>query len=118
MAEFIHKNLPFVAWIAFMGMEYTGYAIKNSKNIWVEPKDYIAHLLNAVKFLDEWRYNVCIYNIPLCLLPDSFHDFAQKSISDWKNDYPDICQECKKKEMCCGLFTTSIKPYKGLKAIQ
>ena len=41
-------------------------------------------------------YNVCIYNIPLCLLPDSFHDFAQKSISDWKNDYPDICQECKK----------------------
>ena len=94
MAEFIHKNLPFVAWIAFMGMEYTGYAIKNSKNIWVEPKDYIAHLLNAVKFLDEWRYNVCIYNIPLCLLPDSFHDFAQKSISDWKNDYPDICQEC------------------------
>jgi His-Xaa-Ser system radical SAM maturase HxsC len=118
LAEFIHKNLPFVAWIAFMGMEYTGYAIKNAKSIWIEPKEYVAHLLDAVKYLDEWHYNVCIYNIPLCLLPDKFHKFAQKSISDWKNDYTDICQECKKKEMCCGLFTTSIKPYVGLKAIQ
>jgi hypothetical protein len=73
MAEFIHKNLPFVAWIAFMGMEYTGYDIKNSKNIWVEPKDYIAHLLNAVKFLDEWRYNESL--IGLSRLQDSLTYF-------------------------------------------
>lgn len=118
MAEFIHKNLPFVSWIAFMGMEYTGYAIKNTNNIWIEPKEYIPNLLDAVKYLDEWRYDVCIYNIPLCLLPEGFYDFAQKSISDWKNDYPDICSDCILKEKCCGLFTTSIKAYEGLKTIK
>lgn len=117
-AEFIHKNLPFVSWVAFMGMEFTGYAIKNENAIWIEPKEYISNLLDAVKYLDEWRYNVCIYNIPLCLLPEGFHDFAQKSISDWKNDYPDICVECRLKEKCCGLFTTSFKPYEGLNTIK
>ena len=29
LAEFIQKNLPFVEWTAFMGMEYIGYAVKN-----------------------------------------------------------------------------------------
>jgi len=118
IAEFIHKNLSFVSWIAYMGMEYTGQAIRNSKTIWIEPIEYISNLLDAVKYLDEWRYDVCIYNIPLCLLPEGFHEFATKSISDWKNDYPDICQDCIKKEYCCGLFTTSIKPYEGLKTIK
>ncbi len=118
IAEFIHKNLSFVSWIAYMGMEYTGYAIKNSKTIWIEPKEYISYLLDAIKYLDEWRYDVCIYNIPLCLLPEGFHEFATKSISDWKNDYIDVCHECIKKNNCCGLFTTSIKPYEGLNTIK
>ena len=37
LAEFIQKNLPFVEWTAFMGMEYIGYAVKNKQNIWIEP---------------------------------------------------------------------------------
>ena len=94
-------------------------ALLAAKAVEQQNKPEVKKLIDdAVKYLDEWHYNVCIYNIPLCLLPDKFHKFAQKSISDWKNDYTDICQECKKKEMCCGLFTTSIKPYVGLKAIQ
>lgn len=117
MAQFIHHNLPFVGWIAFMGMEYVGYAIKHSKNIWVEPKSYIPELCEAVKYLAEWNYDVCIYNIPLCLLLEQYRKFAVKSISDWKNKFLDLCDECSVKANCCGLFSTSIKPYEGLKPI-
>ena len=117
MARFIHHNLPFVDWIAFMGMEYVGYAVKHSKNIWIEPKNFIPELCDAVKYLTGWDYDVCIYNIPLCLLPEQFRKFAVKSISDWKNKFLDFCEDCSAKADCCGLFSTSIKPYEGLKPI-
>ncbi len=117
MAEYIHRNLSFVDWIAFMGMEYVGYAVTHSKNIWIEPKDFTPQLTSAVRYLAEWNYDVCIYNIPLCLLPKQFHKFAVKSISDWKNKYLDFCEQCSLKAECCGLFSTSIKHYEGLKPI-
>lgn len=117
MAEYIHRNLSFVDWVAFMGMEYVGYAVKHNRHIWIEPKEYVPQLTSAVRYLAEWNYDVCIYNIPLCLLPKQFHKFAVKSISDWKNKYLDICEQCSLKADCCGLFSTSIKPYEGLKPL-
>lgn len=117
MAQYIHRNLSFVDWVAFMGMEYVGYTVKHNRSIWIEPKEYIPKLTSAVRYLAEWNYDVCIYNIPLCLLPKEFHKFAVKSISDWKNKFLDICEQCSLKADCCGLFSTSIKPYEGLKQI-
>lgn len=116
IAEFIHKNLSFVTWTAFMGMERTGFANSNNK-IWIEPKEYSDSLSKAVKFLDGWQHEVYIYNIPLCLLPDSVHAFAAKSISDWKNIYQPICELCCVKDKCCGCFATSSQPYEGLSPI-
>lgn len=118
MAEFIHKNLPFIAWVAFMGMERTGFADSKSDKIWIEPKDYIPQLRAAVLFLDDWHHEVAIYNIPLCLLPKDLHGFARKSISDWKVCYPKECISCCAKENCCGLFSTSNKQYAGIGPIK
>lgn len=117
MAEFIHKNLPFVSWTAFMGMERTGYADKLNDRIWIEPIDYMNELANAVLFMDYSHHEVAIYNIPLCLLPIQLHCYAKKSISDWKNYYPYLCDSCIMKDKCCGLFSTSSKEYKGLKSL-
>lgn len=115
MARFIHKNLSFVAWTAFMGMERTGYAAFPNNRVWIEPKDYVSQLSEAVRFLDGWHHDVAIYNIPLCLLPPNVHSFARKSISDWKNYYPDLCDGCAKRTSCCGLFATSTVEYEGLR---
>jgi His-Xaa-Ser system radical SAM maturase HxsC len=114
MAEFIHKNLPFVAWTAFMGMEHIGHAVSNERNIWVEPIDYASYLADAVTILAQWRMDVAVYNIPLCLLPQHIHQFAKKSISDWKTKYLPLCDNCSIKSECCGLFATSQKQYKGI----
>jgi His-Xaa-Ser system radical SAM maturase HxsC len=117
MAEFIHKNLPFVSWTAFMGMEHIGHAVNNERNIWIEPIDYASYLADAVTILSQWRMDVAVYNIPLCLLPQRIHKFAKRSISDWKTKYLPVCDSCSLKSECCGLFATSQKPYKGITAI-
>ena len=115
LAEFIQKNLPFVEWTAFMGMEYIGYAVKNKQNIWIEPVEYISHLIEAIKIMAQWHLDVSIYNIPLCLLPKEAHEFARQSVSNWKVKYLPICEDCKLKSQCCGLFSTSQQVYNGLK---
>lgn len=117
MSEFIYKNLPFVSWVAFMGMEQMGFAVKNRETIWVEPIDYQEELCQAVLSLNDWGIDTCIYNIPRCLLPQSLWPYAKKSISEWKVRYADCCQSCSQKAECCGLFGTSVRPYVGLKTI-
>lgn len=122
IADFVHKNLPFVSRIIFMGMECTGFAYDNYNSIWIEPVDFASQLYDAVISLNDWGYDVCIFNIPLCLLPVSLHKFAKKSISDWKVKFDEKCMNCDYIEQCCGLFSTSkislknIKPrYKDIK---
>jgi hypothetical protein len=91
-------------------------SVKNSKQIWSEPKDYADNLKEAVVNLNSWGIDVSIFNLPLCLLPNELHTFARKSISDWKNIYTEICNDCQKKEDCCGLFSTSKRIFEGLSA--
>ena len=117
LAEYIFKNLYFVSWVAFMGMEDTGLATTNARRIWIEPVEYISNLCDAVQLLAEYDIPVSIYNIPLCLLPLDFHKFASQSISDWKTIYLDICDDCTLKAQCCGLFSTSKKTFQGIKPI-
>ena len=116
LSDFIFKNLSFVSCVSFMAMEYIGFAVKKSQQIWIEPTEYISNLKEAIFNLYSWRIDVSIFNLPLCLLPEELHTFAHKSISDWKNSYIDVCEKCIKKENCCGLFSTSKRVFEGLKA--
>ena len=107
LSHFIYKNLPFVKYISFMGLEDIGYSIKNHKEIWIDPINYQDELERAVINLATWGMEVSIFNLPLCLLKDSLYEFAQKSISDWKQTYFECCNHCLLKDDCCGLFATS-----------
>ena len=109
MAEFVYRNFPFAAHVAFMGMEIRGEAEKHYDQIWIDPLEYSSALEEAVWDLHRRGINVSIYNIQLCLLPKRMWRFARQSISDWKNDYLDICKNCTVKTRCCGVFTTSGK---------
>lgn len=104
LARFIASNLPFVAHVALMGLEITGYTKMNLKEIWVDPFDYQQELGEAVSFLASRGMRVSIYNHQLCLLPISLWPYARKAISDWKNIYLDECQCCSVLDRCGGLF--------------
>jgi His-Xaa-Ser system radical SAM maturase HxsC len=116
LSNYIFKNLSFVNCVSFMAMEQIGFVVKNSKQIWIEPKDYVDNLKEAVLNLNSWNVDVSIFNLPLCLLPNELHAFARKSISDWKNNYIEICNDCQKKKDCCGLFSTSKGVFERLSA--
>ena len=118
MANFIYRNLPFIRYVAFMGMEYTGYTIRNHKIVWIDPLEYQTELENAVFELHRWGMNVSIFNLTHCVLNERLWKFAVKSISDWKNEYAEFCEECIMKNECCGLFSTSKKQSIGLEPIK
>lgn len=107
LASFISRNLAFADHIAFMAIEVHGYALENYGWVWVDPLDYAEELDQAVSLLAAHRLPVSIFNIPLCLLPDSAQAFARCSISDWKVEYLPTCTGCLLRSGCCGLFGTS-----------
>ncbi|MEZ3440590.1 His-Xaa-Ser system radical SAM maturase HxsC [uncultured Alistipes sp.] len=117
LPNFIYRNLPFVEFISLMGLEYTGYTIKNSDAVWIDPLDYRAELMQAVTELHDWSMDVSVFNLPRCVLPKSLWPFARKSISDWKTKYLDICSDCTEQAECCGLFATSRVQSRGVKPI-
>ena len=117
MARFISKNLAFVSTVAFMAMEDIGYTIKNHDLVWLEPEDYIPELRQAVQYLSQLEFDVSLFNLPLCLLPEVLRPFAKQSISDWKNKFLPLCETCTAKSECCGFFTTSKSTFQGIHSL-
>jgi His-Xaa-Ser system radical SAM maturase HxsC len=107
LATYIARNLPFVTQVALMGLEMTGLARPNSALVWADPADYQNELAEAVDVLTTAGIATGIYNHQLCVLDRSLWPYAIRSISDWKNDYLDICRSCSVRDACGGVFTTS-----------
>lgn len=119
LADFIVRNLTFIDHIAIMGLEITGFAKANLSKIWVDPVDYRAQLSRASTRLRAAGMNFSIYNHQLCTVNLDIWDVCRKSISDWKNEYAEVCQGCGVKDQCGGFFETStMRRSRGLKALQ
>ena len=110
LSKFIHKNFPFVYHVTFMGLEIIGYTKANKLEL-IEEDHIMAekNLLDSLKFLSSWKYNISIYNTPLCHIPESLWNYAKQSISDWKNSFKPECEKCILKKDCSGFFTWNIK---------
>jgi His-Xaa-Ser system radical SAM maturase HxsC len=107
LAMFIARNLPFVNQVALMGLEMTGLARPNSDLVWVDPHEYRRELGEAHRLLRAAGVFTRIYNHQLCVIDRELWPAAVQSISDWKNDYPSLCDPCVVKDRCAGVFTTS-----------
>jgi His-Xaa-Ser system radical SAM maturase HxsC len=107
LATFITRNLPFIDQVALMGLEMTGLARPNSAEVWIDPFDYQRELLQATRILADAHIATRIYNHQLCVLDEQLWPYAVRSISDWKNDYLDMCHQCTARDACGGVFTTS-----------
>ena len=74
---------------------------------WADPADYQRELIEAVGILTTADISTRIYNHQLCVLDRRLWPYAVRSISDWKNDYLDICLSCSVRDACGGVFSTS-----------
>jgi His-Xaa-Ser system radical SAM maturase HxsC len=93
--------------ISIMNLEPTGWAKKNWPELYLEPQDYVDELIEAVEMAGRAALSACLFNYPLCHLPPELRPFAVKSISDWKNYYPDECTGCHVKQDCTGYFASA-----------
>jgi His-Xaa-Ser system radical SAM maturase HxsC len=109
LAEFIYRNLTFAAHVTFMGLEPMGFGAANLESLWIDAWDYRHQLERAVSFLAARGMHVSIYNHQLCTVPESLRPYAVQSISDWKNEYLPMCDECAVRDKCCGFFASSIR---------
>lgn len=109
LAEYIYRKMPFVAQVAFMGLEHMGYVKKNRDLLLIDPTDYAQELTAAVEHLYRRGMNVSIYNLPLCVLPKYLWGFARQSISDHKQVVLDECSNCQLTAHCAGFFASAVK---------
>lgn len=107
LARFIARNLPFVEHVALMGLEMMGYVRINLDALWIDPVDYRFSLNSAVRILTQHGINVSIYNHQLCTLDRKLWPYARKSISDWKNEYLEVCETCSVRDACGGFFSSA-----------
>lgn len=107
LADYIYHNFPFVTQVAFMQLETTGLAEANLKDLWIDPYDYNNELREAVLLLNDRGITTYIYNAQLCVLPTELRPFAKQSISEWKDAYLPVCNECALKNECGGFFSTN-----------
>jgi His-Xaa-Ser system radical SAM maturase HxsC len=119
LAEFITRNFPFVAHVALMGMEPTGYAKANLDQLWVDPNDYSSPLHEAVRQLSWHHICTSVYNHQLCTLHPDLWRYARQSISDWKKVFLEECGACSVREQCCGFFASAADHHgSAIKAIR
>ena len=111
---FIYKNIPFIDHIALMGLEYIGFALNNFDDIHISPLEYEDELHSAIQICRDYLLPVSIYNLPLCLVHENVRDYATQSISDWKNEFSDICNECESKDNCSGMFSSTQEHFESL----
>ena len=105
LVRFIYRNLPFVDHVALMGVEPTGFAKGHYDDVWIDPVDMARVLEASVAFLADRGIPVSLFNLPLCTIPRSLWQFAQRSISNWKQDYLPACEGCSVKPKCAGFFS-------------
>ena len=118
LADYIARNLRFCDQVAFMGLELMGFAKPNEHDLWIDPMDYGSELQEATSLIDRAGIPVSIYNLQHCVVPRSIRRFCRRSISDWKNEYLEECDNCQQAQACGGFFSsTASRPSRGLAAL-
>lgn len=105
IAKMIVTDFPKVSSVKIMAMEMLGNAAVNQNKVWLPYDEFFDYVKDAVDILVEGLIDVAIYNMPLCLVDESYWFICKQSISDYKIRYFDKCDSCKVKDACGGVFS-------------
>lgn len=108
IAKYISEEFATVEMVNFMALEMMGNAYKNRKQVWIDFEQAGTKLYDAIITLAQNGIPSNIYNFPLCKVDKRLYSLVRKSISDYKVRYKPICDECKLKQYCGGLFFSTI----------
>ncbi|NOI25741.1 His-Xaa-Ser system radical SAM maturase HxsC [Vibrio mediterranei] len=111
VAEYVSRIFSNVVQLSVMNLEATGWAKRNWEYLQCDVETYKNALIEGLQVAASAGLNPTLFNFPLCHLPKETRNYAVKSISDWKNYYPNECNTCQLKESCGGYFSSSRGKY-------
>ncbi len=118
IAKLISGEMTGIGYVSIMAMEMTGSAWVNRDTVWISYTEAAEAMEPALLELLEHGIDVKLYNFPLCTVKKQFWTLCEKSISPDKVRYVEICDNCRMKKSCGGVFAGTISIEKGeLKAI-
>lgn len=107
IAKLIINEFSNVHSVKIMGLEMLGNAAKNQQDVWLSYNEAFECSKNAIIKLIEAGIDVGLYNFPLCAVEENFHSICRKSITDYKINFFEECEQCSLKESCGGVFDGS-----------
>lgn len=104
LSKFVARKLPFISVWAIMQLERIGFAKNRWKQQFVDHSSDLTPLRHAVSTAKAQNLNVSLFNIPYCTVTPNLRSYLSQSISDWKQSFPDDCNDCRAKHICTGFF--------------
>ncbi len=99
----IHQ-FPDISYVSVMAMEMTGSAYHNREQVWIPYRDSFNRISGSILELLRHGIDVKLYNFPLCTVQQEFWPLCEKSISSDKVRYAEVCDTCKFRDVCGGVF--------------
>ena len=109
IARFILRELKGIDYVSIIGMEMTGNARVNQNQVWIPYRKAFSSIKAAVYMLVENGMDVKLYNFPLCTVERSFWTLCERSISPNKVRFAEVCNSCKHREDCGGVFAGTMQ---------
>ena len=109
IVELISRRMKKVAYVSVIAMEMTGSAHDNADKLWIPYSRLFNQISAGIMKMIESGIDVRLYNFPLCTVDRRYWAICEKSISTNKRKYADICEQCKEKDACGGVFTGSFR---------
>lgn len=101
-------TLPRVTVVNFIALEMCGNAIKNREQVWIDYQEAAASCEDGIEKLIGAGIDIGLYNFPLCAVSHKYWTLCRDSISDYKIRYTPECKFCKVKDICYGVFNSTI----------
>ena len=104
LAMMIAQRFSSVEHVSVMAMEMTGSAHENREEVWIPYRESFQAVSKAVEILIQAGINVMLFNYPLCAVEPKYWPLCRKSISPEKVRFAKVCDECKMRPSCGGVF--------------
>ena len=101
-------TLPRITVVNFIALEMCGNAIKNRAQVWIDYLQAAAACEDGIEKLVSAGIDIGLYNFPLCAVKHKYWTLCRDSISDYKIRYTPVCESCKVKSICYGVFNSTI----------
>lgn len=112
ISELIVNCFPAVKIVHLVGLEMRGNCVVNADQVIISYEEAFDKSRKAINYLMEHGIDVALYNFPYCMIDRNYWPLARKSISAYKSEFFKECNDCKMKNICCGIFTATKAFYK------